>query len=40
MDNPIGELALLHHDGSVDDFAKCFMMLSCRDPAITEPQQV
>jgi hypothetical protein len=39
-DNPISELALLRHDGSVDDFAKCFMALSCRDTAITEAHQV
>jgi hypothetical protein len=39
-DSPIGELALLHREGSIDDFAKRFMALSCRDPATTEVQQV
>jgi hypothetical protein len=37
---PHHELALLRHDGSVDDFAKCFMALSCRGPDITKTQQV
>jgi hypothetical protein len=37
-DNPIGELVLLHHEGSVDDFAKRFMALSCHDPDIMEVQ--
>jgi hypothetical protein len=39
-DIPIGELALLRRDGSVDDFAKCFMALSCRDKTIIEAHQV
>jgi hypothetical protein len=26
--------------GSVDEFSKKFMALSCRDPSITEPQQI
>jgi hypothetical protein len=38
--NPIGELALLHRDSSVDDFAKRFMALSCRDTTITEAHQM
>jgi hypothetical protein len=38
-DSPIGELALLRRDGSIDDFAKRFMALSCRDTAITESHQ-
>jgi hypothetical protein len=36
----IDELALLRHDDSVDDFAKRFMALSCRDTTITEVHQV
>jgi hypothetical protein len=39
-DSPISEIALLRCDGSVDDFAKCFMPLSCRDTTITEAHQV
>jgi hypothetical protein len=39
-DSPIGEITLLRCDGSIDDFAKCFMALSCRDTAITEAHQV
>jgi hypothetical protein len=39
-DNPIDEIALRRRDDSVDDFAKCFMALSCRDTAITEAHQV
>jgi hypothetical protein len=38
--SPIGELALLRYDGSVDDFAKKFMALSCYDTTITEAHQV
>jgi hypothetical protein len=38
-DSPISEIALLWCDGSVDDFAKRFMALSCRDTAITEAHQ-
>jgi hypothetical protein len=36
----IEEQALLHRDGSIDDFAKKFMVLSYRDTAITEVHQV
>jgi hypothetical protein len=36
----IGELVLLRCDGNVDDFAKRFMALSCRDTVITEAHQV
>jgi hypothetical protein len=39
-DSPIGELAHLRRDGSVDDFFNRFMALSCREPALTEPLQV
>jgi hypothetical protein len=39
-DSPIGEIALLRRDDNVDDFAKRFMALSCRDTAITEAHQV
>jgi hypothetical protein len=31
---------MLHRTGSVDEFAKRFMALSCRDPTITEQQQI
>jgi hypothetical protein len=37
---PLGELAMLRRTGSVDEFAKRFMALSCRDPTITEQQQI
>jgi hypothetical protein len=40
MDTPLGELAMLRRSGSVDEFARRFMALSCRDPSITEPQQI
>jgi hypothetical protein len=39
-DSLISEIALLWCDSSIDDFAKCFMALSCRDTAITEAHQV
>jgi hypothetical protein len=39
-DTPLGELAMLRHTGSVDEFAKRFMALSCRDLTITEQQQI
>jgi hypothetical protein len=38
--SPIGEITLLRRDGSVDDFTKCFMALSCRDMVITKAHQV
>jgi hypothetical protein len=38
--SPIGELALLRHEGSVDDYCKQFMSLSCRDLAISESHQI
>jgi hypothetical protein len=39
-DTPLGELAMLRRSGSVDEFAKRFMALSCHDLSITEPQQI
>jgi hypothetical protein len=36
----LGELAMLRWTGSVDEFAKRFMSLSCRDLTITEQQQI
>jgi hypothetical protein len=38
--SPLGELALLRRDGSVDDYTTRFMSLSCRDPRISEAHQV
>jgi hypothetical protein len=35
-DRPIGELARLHRDGSMDDYTKRFLVLSCRDPSIKD----
>jgi hypothetical protein len=40
MDSPIGELALLCYDGSIDDNYSKFMALSCCDLSITEDRQV
>jgi hypothetical protein len=40
MDSPIGELALLRRQGTIDEFGKRFIALSCRDTTLTEPQQV
>jgi hypothetical protein len=39
-DTLLRELAMLRCTGSVDEFAKRFMALSCRDPTITEQQQI
>jgi hypothetical protein len=39
-DTPLGELAMLCRSGSVDEFARQFMALPCRDPSITESQQI
>jgi hypothetical protein len=36
-DSPIGELAMLRRMGMVDEFSKCFIMLSSRDTT-TAPQ--
>jgi hypothetical protein len=38
--SPIGELAMLRHKGSLDDYSTWFMALSCRDPSLTELQQI
>jgi hypothetical protein len=35
-DSPIGELAMLWRSGTVDDFCKLFIALSCRDVSLTE----
>jgi hypothetical protein len=40
IDNPIGELAYLRRNGTVDDFCNRFLALSCREPALTEALQV
>jgi hypothetical protein len=40
MDNPLGELALLRHTGTVDEFYRKFMPLSCRDRTVTKLQQI
>jgi hypothetical protein len=39
-DTPFRELAMLRRTGLVDEFTKRFMALSCRDPTITEQQQI
>jgi hypothetical protein len=39
-DSPVGALAMLRRSSSVDDYAKQFMALSCRDTSLTEPLQV
>jgi hypothetical protein len=39
-DSPVGALAMLRRSSSVDDYAKQFMALSCRDTFLTEPLQV
>jgi hypothetical protein len=39
-DSPDGALAMLRRSGSVDDYAKQFMALFCRDTSLTEPLQV
>jgi hypothetical protein len=39
-DSPVGALAMLRRSDSVDDYAKQFMALSCRDTSLTEPLQV
>jgi hypothetical protein len=40
IESPIGELALLQKEGSVDDYAEKFMALSCRDPPLTKTHQI
>jgi hypothetical protein len=39
-ESPIDELALLSRDGTIEDYCAKFMVLSCRDPAISEDHQV
>jgi hypothetical protein len=39
-ESPIDELAVLRHDGTVDEFAKKFMVMSYRNTDITEAHQV
>jgi hypothetical protein len=39
-DSALGTLALLHHDGSVEELCNRFMSLSCRDHNLTEPQHM
>jgi hypothetical protein len=39
-DSPVSALLMLCHSGSVDDYAKQFMALSCRDTSLTKPLQV
>jgi hypothetical protein len=36
----IDELSMLRRDGTVDDYCNRFMALSCRDPTLTEAQQI
>jgi hypothetical protein len=37
-DSPIGQLAMLRHSSSVDEFYKLFIALSCRNTSLTEQQ--
>jgi hypothetical protein len=39
-DSPIGELAMLCRTGTVDEFSKHFIALSCRDMTLSEVQQL
>jgi hypothetical protein len=39
-DSPIGELAMLCCIGTIDEFCKCFITLSCRDTSLIEAQQI
>jgi hypothetical protein len=39
-DSPIGELAMLWCTGTVDDYSRCFIALSCRNTTLSEPQQI
>jgi hypothetical protein len=39
-DNPISELVMLRHSGTVDEFYKRFITLSCRNTSLTEQQQI
>ena len=38
--SPIGQLSWLRCTGTVNDYAACFMVLSCRDESLTEHQQI
>jgi hypothetical protein len=38
-DSPIGKLAMLQHTGTVDDYSKHFIAMSCNDTTLSEPQQ-
>jgi hypothetical protein len=40
IDSPINALVMLGRFGFVDDYAKPFIALSCRDTSLTEPLQV
>jgi hypothetical protein len=39
-DSPISELTMLCRSGSVDEFSKRFIALSCRDTTLSKPQQI
>jgi hypothetical protein len=39
-DNSIDELAMLWRDGVIDNYCNRFLALSCRDPTLTEAQQI
>jgi hypothetical protein len=39
-DSRIGKLAMLRRSGTVDEFWKCFITLSCCDISLTEQQQI
>jgi hypothetical protein len=38
-DSPVSELAMLRRTGSVDEYSKRFIALSCHDTTLSEPQQ-
>jgi hypothetical protein len=40
IDSPTGELAMLRELGTINEYSKKFIALSCCDPSLTEPQQV
>jgi hypothetical protein len=40
MDSPLIELAMLQRSGTVDNFSKRFISLSCHDVSLTEAQQI
>jgi hypothetical protein len=37
-DSPIGEFTMLRHTGTVDDYSKRFITLSCHDTTLSERQ--